>query len=204
MKSFNSLATMLFLAAVISCTSTSKDETTANAKSSLDSLLVTYHEERFKLFPFEATAAGDNRYNDIFYNDITQEYRDKVKEFYTRYANELKAIDTAAMAENDRMSYDILLRDCNINLDGLVFKDYLMPINQFYSTPLYIGQLASGSSIQPFKTVKDYENWLKRLDGYVVWCDSAIANMKQGMAQGYVLPKALAKKVIPQLADLDH
>jgi uncharacterized protein (DUF885 family) len=205
MKPIILIVSMFILAAMMSCTSSKKEENSAaDAKSSLDSLLVKYHEDRFKLFPFEATSAGDNRYNDVFYNDITQEYRNKAKEFYSGYAEQLKAIDTAALVENDRMSYDILLRDCEINLEAFKFKDYLLPINQFTSTPLFIGQLASGSSIQPFKTVTDYENWLKRLEGYVIWCDSAIANMRQGMKEGYVLPKALALKVIPQLADLDH
>jgi uncharacterized protein (DUF885 family) len=69
---------------------------------------------------------------------------------------------------------------------------------------LQVAQLAAGTGNQPFKTVKDYDNWLKRLEGFVVWCDTAIANMKKGMAQGYVIPKALAVKVVPQLASFDH
>lgn len=34
--------------------------------------------------------------------------------------------------------------------------------------------MAGGRSILPFKTVKDCENWLKRVDGFVAWCDTAI------------------------------
>jgi uncharacterized protein (DUF885 family) len=69
---------------------------------------------------------------------------------------------------------------------------------------LMVAQLGSGTGNQPFKTVKDYENWLSRLNGYLAWCDTAIVNMKKGMATGYVIPKPLAKKVIPQLANFDH
>jgi uncharacterized protein (DUF885 family) len=65
-----------------------------------------------------------------------------------------------------------------------------------------IGQFAGGTSAQPFKTVRDYENWLKRLDAFTGWCETAVANMRAGMQRGYVLPKALIRKVIPQLADL--
>src|SRR5690606_7461307 len=64
--------------------------------------------------------------------------------------------------------------------------------------------LAGGSSFQPFETVEDYDNWLSRLDDYVAWCDTAIVNMEKGMAQGYVLPRALPNKEIPQLRDFDH
>ncbi len=91
-----------------------------------------------------------------------------------------------------------------MGIDRLQFKEQLMPVNQFWSNTLMIGQLASGASFQPFETVADYDNWLSRLDDYVEWCDTAIVNMKKGMAQGYVLPKALARKVIPQLRGFDH
>src|SRR4029078_3717518 len=61
---------------------------------------------------------------------------------------------------------------------------------------LAMGQYGSGESAQPFKTVKDYGVWLKRVHGYVTWCDSAIQNFRQGMATNYVLPKALVVKMI--------
>ncbi|GIR50499.1 MAG: hypothetical protein CM15mP59_2410 [Flavobacteriaceae bacterium] len=38
---------------------------------------------------------------------------------------------------------------------------------------LTIGQLAGGSSAQPFKTVEDYDNWLARVDDYLVWLYTA-------------------------------
>ena len=83
--------------------------------------------------------------------------------------------------------------------EGFQFHDELMPINQFWSLPLTMGQLGSGEGNQPFKTVKDYDNWLKRIDGFVDWADTAIANFNKGIAVGMVLPKALVIKMIPQL-----
>jgi uncharacterized protein (DUF885 family) len=73
-----------------------------------------------------------------------------------------------------------------------------MPINQFEGTHLTIGQFAGGTSAQPFKTEKDYSNFLKRMDLYSVWIDSAIVYMKKGISKGVVLPKALTAKMIPQ------
>ena len=59
--------------------------------------------------------------------------------------------------------------------------------------------MGSGKGIQPFKTVKDYDDFLKRLDGLVAWTDQAIANMREGVAKGYTLPRVLAERVLPQL-----
>jgi len=188
----------------MACSSPPKNEAQVTTQPTLDSLLQQYHEERLKLFPIEATMAGDNRYNDLLPNNISQAFRDEMKQFYTRYRDQLTAFDRSKLSADDQMSYDILLWECDIALEGLKFKDYLTPINQFWSMHLLIGQLASGSSLQPFKTVKDYDDWLKRLDGYVAWTDTAIVNMKKGIAQGYMIPQVLAQKVEPQLADLDH
>ena len=169
-----------------------------------DSLFKNFHEERLKLFPLLATSIGDNRYNDVFPNDIAQSNRKQVLDFYTRYKTQLASIDRSKLNENDQLSYDILAYECDINIEGSKFKDYLMPVSQTRSATLQVALLASGKGNQPFKTVKDYDNWLSRLDGYVVWCDTAIANMRKGMASGYVIPKPLALKVIPQMANFDH
>ena len=68
-----------------------------------------------------------------------------------------------------------------------------------WTLQLDMGQYAGGLSAQPFKTVDDYNNWLKRIDDYIVWLNSAEERMREGIANDQVLPKSLIKKVIPQL-----
>ncbi len=65
--------------------------------------------------------------------------------------------------------------------------------------PNSFAQLGSGNGLQPFKTVKDYDDFLKRLDGFVEWTDQAIVNMREGASKGYTLPRVLAERVLPQL-----
>jgi uncharacterized protein (DUF885 family) len=195
----------LFLlgATLLSCSSPKPKEET-QAAPSIDSLLQQYHEEHIKLSPLEATMAGDNRYNDILPNVLTADYRSQMSALYTKYKDELGKIDRSKLSESDQISYDVLIWECNLAQEGQKFKDYLTPINQFWSGHLFISQLASGASLQPFKTVKDYDNWLSRLDDYLEYCDTAIVNMKKGIAEKYTIPKPLAEKVVPQLAALDH
>ena len=59
--------------------------------------------------------------------------------------------------------------------------------------------LGSGTNAQPFVTVQDYDNWLKRIDGLIVWMDQAIVNMREGIAKGVVQPRPVVEKVLPQL-----
>ncbi|MCU0359935.1 MAG: DUF885 domain-containing protein [Bacteroidia bacterium] len=201
MKVFIRMSVFAASLLILSCSSP-KNETADTKEVKLDSLLSQYQEERLKLFPLEATSAGDMRYNHVLPNSLSLAYRLELHDFFTKYRSALLKYDRSALPENDQLSYDVLLWECDIALEGEKFKSHLLPLNQFWSLPLTIGQLASGSSMQPFATVEDYEDWLLRLEAYTAWCDTAIANMRIGIKEGYTLPKSLCEKTIPQYADL--
>jgi uncharacterized protein (DUF885 family) len=200
---YRSIVSIALALHLFSCASSQTEETFVE-QPGLDSLLAAFYQDYLKFSPLNATVIGDNRYDDKLPNTITAAYREELKSLYTRYREELTMYDRSSLTETDQMNYDIILWECDIALESLKFKDYLMPINQFSATHLFVGQMASGKSIHPFKTVKDYDNWLSRASQYEAWCDSAIVNMKKGVAQGYVIPKALVKKAIPQFASMDH
>lgn len=170
-----------------------------NVSASINRMFNNYWEDRMKLFPLEATTSGDNQYNDILQNDVSSGFIDQAKKFYSRYTDSINTFNRESLDENDKISYDIFKREMAIQLEAFQFHDELMPINQFWSLPLTFGQLGSGSGNQPFKTVKDYDNFLGRIKGFADWTDTAIANMRKGMNEGYVLPKSLTIKVIPEV-----
>ena len=167
--------------------------------ASLPDILENYYNDRMKFYPFEATTNGVPNYNDAFPIDISDSYREVLKQFYSSYQAQLKGIDAAKLTDKERTSYDILSWEVERALDGLNFPDNLIPVNQFWGKTLDLGQLGSGEGSQPFKTVEDYDNWLKRIAHFPAWADTAISNMQRGIAQGWVLPKALVVKILPQL-----
>ena len=158
-----------------------------------------YYQESLKLYPLQATSQGDLRYNDFLPNDLSDEFRKKEKEFYTFYKSQLNNFPDHILNENDLLSKKVLLWECDLSLKRLTFNEQYTPINQMWTLQLTIGQYAAGLSAQPFKTVKDYNNWLKRIDDYLIWLETAEERMKQGIKNEIVLPKCLIKKVIPQL-----
>jgi uncharacterized protein (DUF885 family) len=158
-----------------------------------------YYQESLKLYPLQATSQGDLRYNDFLPNDLSDEFRKKEKEFYTFYKSQLNNFPDHTLNENDLLSKKVLLWECDLSLKRLTFNEHYTPINQMWTLQLTIGQYAAGLSAQPFKTVKDYNNWLKRIDDYLIWLETAEERMKQGIKNKIVLPKSLIKKVIPQL-----
>jgi uncharacterized protein (DUF885 family) len=133
---------------------------------------------------------------------MTDGYRKSQAAFFDKYQNALQTIDTTKLTKEEKNSYQIIKWEVEIGKDLLKFPTNLMPFNQMDGTQLTIGQFAGGSSAQPFKTEKDYTNFLKRIDKYTVWIDSAMVYMKKGMAKGVVMPKALTVKIIPQFAEM--
>lgn len=163
-------------------------------------MLDTYYEDGLKLNPLSATYSGDNRYNDQYPNTLSEQYKSKTKAYYTKYVHMLSDFPDSTLSESERMSKAVLQWECDIALESYKHKHRdFMPIDQMWSPHLSVGQLASGAGAQPFITIEDYYNWLKRLDGYIEWLNSTKEKMTEGSQKGYVLPKSLIVKVLPQL-----
>ncbi len=165
----------------------------------LHALFDEYFEETLKLDPILATSIGDRRYNERFVVGIAPAVIEQERRLERDFLARVSAIDRAQLSSQDRLSYDIFKAKRESEIEGFRFPAELLPLNQFYSTPNLFAQLGSGKGMQPFETVKDYDDFLKRLDGFVEWTDQAIVNMRQGMGRGYTLPKVLVERTLPQL-----
>jgi uncharacterized protein (DUF885 family) len=193
---------ILFAASAIllftTCGNNGSVNNNAASNAELGKLFANYWEDNLKLNPFLATSAGDNRFNDQFPNDQTAAHRAKELAMCNKYLEALKPFEKASLNATDRESVDLLKYELQLHVDEAKFPFHELPINQFWSFALEFPQLGSGSGNQPFKTVKDYENWVARMKQFPVWMDSCIGNMRAGIAHGNVLPKVLVEKMIPQ------
>jgi uncharacterized protein (DUF885 family) len=176
--------------------------TAAGPDTQLHTLLDAYFEDALRLNPLLATYIGDNRYNDRLPNSLAPEYRAEVHAVNQRYLDEARRIDADRLSPADRISYDIFVRERTRALESERFPDELLPLNQAGSLLTRMPALGSGTNAQPFATVQDYDNWLRRVDGLVAWIDQAIANMRIGIARGVVQPRPVMEKVLPQVEAL--
>ena len=173
-------------------------------KQSIDFKELTNHyfDEKNSLNPLDATVNGQNQYNDQLVFEMTDSYRKKQALFFDKYQSELSKVNKEQLSPEELNSYEIIKWEIEVGKEVLHQPTNLMPIHQFWGTHLTMSQFASGSAAQPFKTEKDYRNFLKRMDLYAVWIDSAMVYMKKGIAKGLVLPKSLTIKVIPQFEEI--
>ena len=177
-------------------------QATSAKSAQLQKLYADFWEEGLKLNPIQATFQGDDRYNDQLPDFGSADYRRQGHEFTERWLKALQAIGSEGLSGQDLLSYEIFVRESDKSLESERFPDWMMPVNQMSSIASYAVMLGSGSSAQPFKTVKDYDNWLARGHRLPTLFDTDIANMREGMKTGVVQPRALMVKVIPQLDEL--
>ena len=173
-----------------------------NKKQDFSTLTKNYFDDKNALDPLSATQNGQNEYNDKLQFEMTDSYRKLQAAFFDKYQTALQGIAIEDLKEEEKNSYEIIKWEVEIGKELLEQPTNLVPLHQFWGTHLTMGQFAGGTSAQPFKTEKDYTNFLERMDKYAVWIDSAMVYMKKGIVKGVVLPRALTLKLIPQFSEM--
>jgi uncharacterized protein (DUF885 family) len=174
-------------------------ETRIDAAERLDMLAEAYFDEMMAFYPTWATALGDHRYDDRYPVDIGPDYRAALRamlEIKRRAAGE---IERGELDDERKVSLDLLIRELDVAIAGFAYPDYLMPVSHYISPPAYFVELGSGEGIHPFRTVRDYDNFLGRIDGFEAWMRQAIANMREGMERGIVQPRFVAQRMVGQM-----
>jgi len=197
---------VLLLSASCQQASDTTENAAADVSTQLDQLYAEYDEEFLLLNPMFATFRGDNRFNDQWgpYDRLSDEYAAAAYDLGRRFLDRLLAIDPTSLGVQDRLNYDIfqLDRENAIERHDLGYSEFesLTPVSQFFSTPNFLVMLGSGATAQPFKTPKDYDNWIARSSGFVGHVDLSISKMREGVELGVVRPRILMEKALPQLA----
>jgi len=171
---------------------------TQDKAAQLDALYAQYWEEALQLNPVQATFQGDPRYNDQLPDFYSAQFRQQSHDFTQRWLDQIQAIGPDGLTGQDLVSYQIFVRDAKNSLEGEQYPGWMLPVDQMGSIATFTAQLGAGTGAQPFKTVKDYDNWLARGNRIPVLVDSIITDMRAGMQAGVVQPRALMVKVVPQ------
>lgn len=166
----------------------------------LAELLQAYDRETGPFFPFTASERGARQYDRLLANDISEEYRSTLGALCARYRQALRRLDAATLNDRERLTFEIFDNRLQTCLEALKFPWHLLPVNQVgRSLPSSFPVIGAGRGVHPFRTPRNYEDFLGRIDGFVVWMDTAIANMRLGVARGITQPRAVMLKVVPQL-----
>jgi uncharacterized protein (DUF885 family) len=172
----------------------------ADANRRLDQLAEAFFDATLPLNPQAATSIGDARYNHVYTAGFVPQTRAAFQALRAEYEQRLQAIDRAALDEEHQITYDVFRWNLQSAREGERFPGHLVPLNQFFNFTAGFVQMGTGTGLHPFRTVKDYEDFLARMTGFEQVVDAAIANMREGMASGVVQPRVLMERVLPQLS----
>ncbi len=188
---YSKITTSLLVFIMVSTISGQNFNANDEAKK-LHSLFAEDWQWSLQQFPENATFLGDHRNNhrliDLSFAAIEQR-----KAHEREMLNRIQQIDRAKLSGQDVISYDLYLRDKRINVEGQRFPLELRPLNQMDGLHLSFAQLADAS---PFRSLKDYENYLARLRAFATLVDQTIALMKRGMEKRF-LPPAVPMRSVP-------
>ena len=199
MKTLRNAVIAIFAGLILMISCKKSDIALPKSEANIDSIASKYYEGYLKMYPLEATMQGDSRYNDLLSNNISSEFISKEIEFYTETQKKLKSIEYDDLSDEQKTVYDVLDYTLKDKIERYAYHPELLPFSQFEGLPLDFPLLGSAEGNQPFKTTKDYDNWLKRIDAFVIWMNTAEKNFREGMKQNVVLPKKLVVKMIPQM-----
>ena len=167
--------------------------------NNIDSIAANYYEQYLKLYPLEATSQGDLRYNDQLPINIDKDFIQGEISFYNSIQKQLENVDYKNLSDEDKVVYDVLDYTLKDKIEAYNYHPEYIPFTQFGGLPLTFPLLGSGQGSQPFNTIKDYEDWLKRMEKFPEWMNTAKENFREGINNKIVLPKKLVVKMIPQM-----
>jgi prolyl oligopeptidase len=144
--------------------------------------------------PTFASYLGDKRYN----NRWNDQSLDAIKRRNARRVEalaKLKQINRAELSEKDKVNYDLFEKDYESAIANFETRLYLLPINQR-------GGVQTSDELAEFiqfQTVKDYEDWIARLDAFPVLMEQNLALMQAGKAEKMIWSRQVLTRVPAQL-----
>jgi uncharacterized protein (DUF885 family) len=144
--------------------------------------------------PITATQLGDARFNDKLPDMSVETIEARNKRNYLRLAS-LRKINKEKLEKADQLNYDLFERDIRFRIDEHTYKPWLYAIRTFDGPQL----LTEVSEFAPFSTVKDYDNWIARINASGVFFDQWIALLQQGATERRTQPRVTVNKILEQI-----
>lgn len=135
--------------------------------------------------PISATYAGNHKLNDHM-PSVSNEQMDKNLNFLKSIILRLEMIQLNTLSKKDKINHKIFYRIVNSKIKSIEYKDYYMPFNA--DSGFHTG-LARLYKAMPFKTVKNYQDYISRLLDFPRYFDEQISNMALGIKTGISIPK---------------
>jgi prolyl oligopeptidase len=145
--------------------------------------------------PTFASRLGDLRYNKRW-PEMSLTAIAKRHQHRREVLDELKKIDRGKLSKADRLHYRLFRKRYETDVEAHPFRWHLLPLTQR-------GGIQNANELADalrFDSVKDYEDWIARMQALPAYVDQTIDLMRAGIEAGMVHPKVVMKRVPAQIA----
>ena len=151
-------------------------------------------EYNLREYPTFASYLGDKRYNDRW-GDQSLEAIERRQQHRLETLEKLKKINREELSAKDRLNYDLFKKETEESIESHKYKSFLLPISQLggIQTADELAQLLQ------FRTAKDYEDWIVRLESFPAYMEQTLALLKEGKRQNLMKAKAVIERVPAQI-----
>lgn len=175
------------------------------AAATLHALIQQEWQYQLEHSPTYASVQGDRRWNGRW-DDLSLEAIAADHQHNLQVLAKLKTVDRKALSAADQLNYDLFRRDYETWVEEHRFKTYLMPVNHMGGIPEGIKQPPGVQTAYQladnlrFETVKDYEDWVARLQGFGAYVDQVLALLREGLREKRIHPQVVLQRIPPQVA----
>jgi uncharacterized protein (DUF885 family) len=155
----------------------------ADAGLKLQECVDEYWEYYLRQNPLFATYIGDHRYDDRI-GDISDESLAAQSNYCEDLSGRLKEIEERDISPEDRLNLRILKRTLSDHVRLYHFKAHYIALNHLTGPHIDFPQIVE---YHPFRTSRDLENYLKRLNAFPVLVEQVIGNLQRGVREGYTV-----------------
>ncbi len=166
----------------------------ADATDDLKQLLADEWDRQMREAPTFASSLGDRRFNDKW-PDLSAEAFERSHAADKAALERANAINTATLADADLLNLRLFKRMIQRRIELYPFKWRLVPLDHRWG----IQTTNTLAERLRFTTVKDYEDWVARLESFDGYMDQTIALLRQGIAEGRVHARVVMQRLPKQI-----
>lgn len=167
------------------------------ADQALASLFEADWEWRLREFPDFATMVGDARFDDRW-TDLSLEAFDRRANYQRDILRRAEAIDARALSPAARENHALFLHETRLHVEGLRFRDELMPLTQLHGVHQDVADLLQ---MAPRRTPQDFEHVTARLRAVGGLVDQVLTLMREGARTGLTPPRVVLTTVPALIAN---
>jgi uncharacterized protein (DUF885 family) len=169
------------------------DKMPLSANKQLTTIITERWDYSLRENPMSATHAGIEKYNHLL-NRVSSVDNNRRLDAEKVFFNRLISINVSALTAENRINHQLLKWVLEQEIEGYQLNLSRIPLTTFSSFFMSVLNMANGL---PMTSVKDYQDYISRLNDIPRYFNENIDNMRTGIKTNFTLPKIVVEGIFP-------